>query len=296
MTTVGDAVDRCFRVYLDQTYERDRNSLANPVDAGDDTITLKYAKAGPAAGGLIAIGRELCAVIDTASNGRDLTVLRGIDGTFADSYDAGRLVEINPRYGRGTIVEEMYWELKSWPDDIYRVARHSITSPRCDTAFEVVDLDARIRRVLDVQRPSRASTFGRNDGRGFRIEWRAAYDVSTEGDAWVYLDERSVGSAYRVIVGTDWPVTLGDWNENLDLQADVGMTEGLIDALVGGATWRIVFAKEISRLQLEAQGQARDPQEIPAGALARLGLQLRSLRDGCLDTERARLVGRYGFG
>lgn len=287
---VGELVDQVFNEILVGTYAASYNELADACGPDDQVLTLSLVPNGPAKGGLLALFDELCMVVDVSPQQRQVTVIRGVRGTSRAPHSVGTLVEANPRYWRALVRKAAYDELRSWPKRVYRTEAYRTTLARGGLAIHVQNASQLpVWDVLAVRRTSRHIT----DQRDFGVSYSSAIDVHSDGDCWVYLDcPTPADAAVTVHLATAWNVG-GPWDDLVDLAA-VGLDDSQVDALVIGTAWRLVTPREIRRLQTEAQGQSRTPQEVPAGATSQLGFRLKLMRDQRLDEEAERLLERKG--
>lgn len=288
---VGELVDRIENEWLIGTYAASYNQLATAVGPDDLELTLSFTPNGPAAGGLLALYDELCQVVNVVPQSNKVQVIRGVRGTSRAPHGVGTLVEANPRYWRALVRDSAYRELRSWPKELYRT--EAFRAPLAERALSIqVQLASQlqVRRVLAVRRTASCAI----DSRDFRVTYADALDVNIDGDAWVYLDCPTPRAGNVVVhCATDWKLGSTTWDDLTDL-ADVGLTDSQADALIIGSTWRLVTGREVRRLQTEAQGQSRTPQEVPVGATSQLGLRLFSLRNERIADEIAQLAWREG--
>ena len=80
-----------------------------------------------------------------------------------------------------------------------------------------------------------------------------------------------------------------------NLITDCGLEQFMTDIPPYGAAWRLVSGKEVLRNALEAQGEARQASDIPAGAVLRSASVLEQFRDKRLDEAGDILLSRHGW-
>ncbi len=62
-----------------------------------------------------------------------------------------------------------------------------------------------------------------------------------------------------------------------------------------GAAWRLLTPREITRSNVQAQGEARDTREVPPGTILRDAAGIQAQRDRRLREEAERLLNDYGW-
>lgn len=294
MSTVGELIDATLNRWLYGTYKTKTNVTADLVDDQVADIAFKYPANTVGEGSLLALGDELCEVTRAVQNQTTVNVIRGVRGTLADTHPAGTPVEINPRYPRLNVRAAMLDEIIAWPETLGRVTQIEATPGIASLDISALTAPAKVRRVLDVTRSSRTIS----DDRWFSADWHSIKDARFPGSCDIYFNNRQSLTcrmrSYRVVVSADF--VTDNFDDDTDLQDDVGVARTLEDVLQLGCAWRLVTGREAKRLYTEAQGESRDAAEVGSLDPARFGIQLMQMRDAGIAREAKRLKDRYGVG
>ena len=86
---------------------------------------------------------------------------------------------------------------------------------------------------------------------------------------------------------------VSNWNDNLDVVSEVGLTTSMLDIAPLGAAWRLMSAREVQRTSPNAQPEPRRAEETPAGHMQSTAQQLKQLRDIRMSEESIRLQEMY---
>jgi hypothetical protein len=300
--TVGDVLQRIRRDHLQTSHRRALNVLASSVDSDDDIVTVAYVGGNPPQGGdLLEIDDELLFVVE--ANGAAATVIRGFDGSTAASHTAGAVIELNPRVTNVGLLAHMRSEVRSWPRSLFGVASGDFSVPADTSAIDLTGASASWEhvRLLGVWRsPSDGEGYDPYDWReswprvtGVRLEPRQETDDFASGWALVLPTEYGDARDLRVVVGHSFPT--GTWARSTDLGTTIGMTSDLLEIVELGAIWRATLGREQERVDVFAAGTSRRDEAVPAGAIARIALQYRQLRDMAVRDATKRLAAAWGW-
>ena len=286
MDTVGDLVQDVRR-QLFGMQRPEYNVLAAPIDDHQVTFSLGIDPVNVSVGSLLALDDELVYVFKVT--GTTVTVHRAMLGSDAAAHAGDILVEVNPQFSDIIIRDALRAEIVGWAPRVAAIATYplSVISGARDVDLEGVPAD--FVEILEVLRSPRAA---QNSWIpiGFRVERNMDLLDFPSGSA-LFLDnegEKQIDLRVTVLE----PFDVSAFGDPVEL-ADVGMAPSQHDIAVLGALWRLVISREVKRNFIEAQGDPRSAQEVPAGAIANSGRVLKVLRDERLREEMNRIRSMY---
>jgi hypothetical protein len=287
MTTVGELVTQTTAVYLMGTYRPLWARLAQDLGIDHTDVTLTTGVPNLGNGSLLAIDDELLLVRDVSADRRTATVDRAVHGSLIQFHAQSALVEINPRYPRYLIRQELARTVESWPDRLFWTDAITV---RADT--EAVPIDhlavtgtASTGQVIGVVRVIR-------DRRRLH-RYRVEPDLRYEGSLDLYLEgEWGVMGEVRVLRARRFDVT--EFDDSVEIEDECHIPPDLHQAMRLGAAARLVTGKETIRLGFDSQGDSRRADEVREQSNSRFGVQLRALADVELDNAAMRLAERFG--
>ncbi len=256
--------------------------------SGDTIITAEFDLLDMTRGALISIDDELMWVISTNAPLKQATVVRGHLGTTATSHAAGALIEVNPRFPRVYIKRSLQQEIDSWGTRLFKVATANISF---SSSTRIYDLGVtNYIGVIDV----RLSAYTGRTTKSNPYRWSVLRDLDTaefaSGSAIELLGGYPTSGTMRVKLAQKFDVS--SWTDATDVES-LGLTTAMCAIPPVGAAWRLMSAKEVGRTNLTAQPEPRKAEEVPAGHMASVAQQLKTLRDNLIDEERWTLMNRY---
>jgi hypothetical protein len=288
MTTAGALLNRVSRQLLSGTVE-ERNKLAASINDSVTSLQTTYELGGLRAGTVVEVDQELMYVWEATSGTKTLTVERGYMGTTAASHSSGAVVTQNPRFPRQSLFEALNQDiddLSSPANGLYQVITTDVSYNGSDRqvnltgAADVIDLiDVRVRYLADDYPVLR----------GVRLQRDLPTSDFASGYALVF-DEDTIAGSLRVRYKKPFvrAASLAS-----DIQSVCKIPETMEDILEMGVMARVMGPREIRRNFMEAQGDTRRAEEVPAGAiLGSIGNILRMRRDRIL-AEKAKLTRQY---
>lgn len=288
MSTVGQKVQEVRRVLLG-THRPEYNVLTSTITSTTDSLTVTHGATAIARGSYLGIDNEVCYVWSRSN--QTVTVQRGMLGTTAAAHTAGALVEVDPRFPNGLILDEMKAEIASWPRAIYQVDSDDLSLGSGDTAVDFGPTG--LIDILRIYRQPVSSTDDRWPDLAFSYKRNLpTADFSTGGA--IFLDRSGSSSeSFDITVVYSKKFTTSTFVDATDLQATVGLSESLEDALKYGTAWRLLAGREVKRTFTEGQGEPRNSDEVPPGHMASVAQQMRQLRNERLADEAKRLAGMH---
>lgn len=300
MPTIGDSVTRAKRLLHSNT-RTEFDALDAEILAAATTINLKYQTDGIRAGSYISVG-DATQGYETmyvhSRNGEYATVMRGVDGsTIPDTFDAGTLIEVEPRFTGHQILEAVRDAVRSLPPNLYGISTLETTVA---TTGSAVNFDISSTGYLHVLQAVRSP-------RSQRDRWIKANVKIYEHPADL-LDSNSTdfASGYSLVVqeGLEKDVTIrvtyahpfvdGTLDLDTDLVTTVKMQSQMQDIPALGAAASLMLADESTRLDLHAAGDSRGDAALNAGDRTQYSRNLQFQFDRRVSQEARRLMALYG--
>ncbi len=294
MPTIGDSVTRAKRLLHSNT-RTEFDALDAEILAAATTINLKYQTDGIRAGSYISVG-DATQGYETmyvhSRNGEYATVMRGVDGsTIPDTFDAGTLIEVEPRFTGHQILEAVRDALRSLPPNLYGISTLETT---VTTTGSAVNFDISSTGYLHVLQALRSP-------RSQRDRWIKA-------NVKIYSDSNTTdfASGYSLVVqeGLEKDVTIrvtyahpfvdGTLDLDTDLVTTVKMQSQMQDIPALGAAASLMLADESTRLDLHAAGDSRGDAALNAGDRTQYSRNLQFQFDRRVSQEARRLMALYG--
>lgn len=291
MSTVGGLVQSVRRLVFG-TYRPTFNELTGALTDAVTVLTLKHPVQGVGYGTYLSVDDELVYVWSVS--GSTITVMRGALGTTPEAHATGALVEINPRFPNILILDEAKAEISAWPRSLYRVDARTFQMGAGDTAVDLSGFQNFYTTLRCYQAPASSD---RDRWPDLAHQWkRELPSTNFPSGIGLFLDRAAfVGQGYDIRVIAACGFDTSTFETTTDLQADVGLTEPLEDALKYGVGWRMLAGREAKRTFTEGQGEPRHAEEVPPMHQQQLAEQWRRIRNERITTEAARLGGDYGW-
>ncbi len=270
-----------------------RTKLNGAVTTGDTQITCD-SLVEVRAGDYLGINDELL-YVEAKASVYTADVARAEHGSTAASHSDNDRVTIQPKWWRHKILEKLKEEVNNLPDDIYGEDQVSV-SVASETRFvELTPSNANLP-VIDVLEVRRDPENARDVMNRVPVElirdiensqFTSGYGIQLKG-GWTY------GGAETLFVTLAVGRDTSTFVSGTDLEATVGLSVNVIQAVKYGTIWRMNATREIQRSLTDAMGQSRRAEEVQPMQIAQTALQFDVLRDRLLDDERARLVSKWG--
>ena len=298
--TVGDLIQQTRRL-LTGSARGAMNRLTSDIDNAVTNIPLDFDPgAALGKGGYICIDDEIMYVWQMLSN--VAVVQRGELGTVPAAHTGGTIVEVNARFPKPMIRDALYDEIDSWPQSVYRTQGFNVDVATNSYGVDLTPLPATAYDVKQVlKKPTTTASLVRFDpfdtvwrNVGFRLERGMDPAEFASGTA-LFLNEAMPGGyTLRIVYAGPFDLSLFA-TDATNLISDCGLEPFMTDIPPYGAAWRLVAGKEVVRTALEAQGEARQTSDTPAGAILRSATALEQFRDKRLGEAGNVLVGRHGW-
>lgn len=280
MSTVAQEIQAVRRVLLG-AYRPVFNTLSGAINSSVTTLTLGQTVRGVGPGTYLGIDDEIVYVWSLA--GQVATVQREMLGTTGAAHSDGALIEVDPRFPTPLIREEMKAEIASWPRAIFTIDTDDLSFGAGDTMIAFAPTG--LIDVLRVNRQPVDTTDDRYPDVGFDYKRSLGR---------LFIDSTgSANQSFTITVTYSKKFTTSTFTDATDLQATVGLTEPLEDALKYGACWRLLVGREVKRTFNEAQGDPRLSEEVPPGHANSVADAFLKIRNQRLTDEARRLAGEY---
>jgi hypothetical protein len=289
MTTVADLVEDTRRLVYGTT-RQEHNALASAIDASTTTLLFTYDLQGITRGAFITIDYEMMYVLDAVSSTKTITVIRGYLGTVPATHAIGTQVEVNGRFPRPFILDELINAIRAMPPRLFTVKSVTISGT---TGLYLYEINSKALHVLDVYY---APTASRPRIRSISdYHFLTNYDQGAGSFIQINSDPGSQG-LIRVTVALPFDWAVNPILTTTDVEAadtGLGMPNNMHDIPAYDAAYRLMATKEVVRANLMAQPEPRTAEEVPPGHLTSAANALRKVRDDRIAEEVLRLRERY---
>ena len=283
-TTIQRVLDD-LRRELNAAHRYEVSTLAVAAGLADTTLTLTYdLPPSLRVGATLSIGTEDMRVMQIAAPAKEVTVIRGWQGSVVATHDVGDEVRINPRFSAHDIFQALQDDLRGLPESLFRVVQ---TQVAVGVGVETLELptewrnlygliDARIRWIDPVNfYDTERTTWPRLKGRIVR------------GDPTVWTEGPSTGIYFRLMTRTrqyidtstisghayftaalpfDFP---DDIETSQDIVTEYGLQASMLDIVKMGVKIRLMPDEEIARSDRRGQDENRRASEVPPGTAVR---------------------------
>jgi hypothetical protein len=299
--TVGDLIGQTRR-YLQGTARGALNVLgAAMTDTTGTMVTFLYDLGQSVVKqSYICADDEIMYVLDVQPSAKTATVIRAQLGTTATTHANGTVVECQARFPKPFIRDALQDDIESWPDTVYAQAAVTLSVPSNSYSVDATPIPSNFISILEVTRkPTTTATASIDPLKtsypqiGYRYERNLDTANFASGTAF-FLDRADTGG-YTIRVVYSLPFVTATFDDSVNLVSTVLLEATMTDIPPLGAAARLLSGREVLRSQLEAQGEARNANEIRVGETLRSATQLRAMRDQRLSEESTRLLGRFGW-
>lgn len=262
-TLVSAAVQRVKR-QLASSFRYEVNTLASAVSTVATTVTLTYElPASVISGAVLSIANEEMRVMSVDKVAKQVTVLRGWNGSEAITHNAGDEVHINPRFSGLDVYEALIDEVTSWGPDLYRTVARQESVADGQQTISLPTSWRDIYGLVDVRRnyaDDDSTSWPRLAGRLQRGVAGTWTDGPSSGLSFRMFPPIYIGSVYLVAAA---PLDVDAISWNADLVDDVGLRASMLDVLDMGIKWRLLGDSEAGRSARVAQDNPRRAEEVP---------------------------------
>lgn len=274
MTTFQQLIDECRDQYL-MTGSPDKvNVLHTSILAGDDTLVLRYASQGVAAGTRLAIGLEEFHVIETSGTTAEatITVIPAFNSSTAAAHNAGDLVRITPQFSDFRIARAINRCIESLPGD----GLFQIKSVDFDYIPATAGYNLNTPDMLSVWRvrykiPGPSKSWPVMEARDYYLDNAADTTDFVGGRQLLLRMPGFPGNKIRVSYHATLPPLTVPAD---DVQAVTGLLPSAHEIPAMGAAFRLLVGRDIKRSFLNAQPEPRRADEVPPGAATNAMLPL----------------------
>jgi hypothetical protein len=280
VTTIGQIVNRV-RGLLMGTLTPEYGLLADAYTVGSGVLRLKNSKTVPP-GSTVCVENTTFDVL--VSDGQDITVISGVDGSADANYPANSLAVINPMHTTFAI----FTEINSVIDELSSPNNglHAVTT-------ETFDSDPTWNTYPLAQAPLKVLAVRYLEG-GTPDIWREATH-RLEKNAGVNLVRTAPLPYGSPTVQIDYATPFATAEDLGDTVTSLGMPDRYSTLLAVGAAMPLSLATESRRSQPLSQGDPRRAEEVPITGnvivFDRMERRFRRL----VNTERARLVQQFPY-
>jgi hypothetical protein len=300
-TTVGDLLTRVQRDAL-LASRGAVYTLASAYTAGTTSLSVNEQISHIGQGSILAIDYELFYVQAVSSGTGLVTVIPGYFGTTPANHDINAVVEVDTRFPKAVMLDEVEHEILSWGRQLWRISTDDLTISRSERTYDLDGFTGEIFFLLDVRlRPVGTTT--------------DFWNFSWTGDAWPHAEARLLrnmtvadfpsGTAIQLKefpqkstlarIAVAQPFDLSPFTTTTDLIADVGLRREWIDVLELGVRARILTHTVTGRSDWRTGTMSRAAEEVSVFDVMRTVQQAQGLRDARLADEGVELRGEWPY-
>jgi len=288
MPTIADSITETKRLLNSNT----RSELDLIEAEINDTVTqfkLTYNADGIRAGSYISVSNANTApetMYVTKRNQFDVYVLRGMDGSTAQTWAAGSLIEVEPRFTGHQIYQAVKQAIHALPENVYAVATFTADFGTSEQS-KSVSLPNGFTNILSATRTARS-----NEDR--LLKFNCKIQEWTNGN-YKLVRQEGIEKTVTAQVTYSHPFVTGTLNLDTDLVSTVKMSSEMTDIPPLGAGAILMLAEESTRLDLHAAGDSRGDGAVNPGDRSRYSLILQAQYDRRVSQEARRLMAKYGL-
>lgn len=288
MSTVATLVELTRR-HLLSTSRGERNRLAATVTDATLSLSFDFDLGGITANSYVAIGNEICFVLETDRTARTAQVDRGELGTTAVAHTDGDQVYVNPRFPRPFILDALRDEVDSWPVTLFRAETLTLELPTGERALDLgLAAGETVYDVLDVRVSPCAGALSSSWPSVTTPRLLRNQPAASFPSGFAVVIGESFGDARQLLVTVARPFVTTTWTDATDLTA-VGLADAMVDIAPLGAAARLLAPKEVQRQDPTRQGEPGSSTDVQPAAILRAADYLEKARDQRINDESARL-------
>ena len=287
MPTIADSIQDTKRLLNSNT-----RAELDLIEVGiNDTVTqfkLTHNADGIRAGSYISVSNGNTApetMYVTKRNQFDVYVLRGMDGSTAQTWAAGSLIEVEPRFTGHQIYQAVKQAIHALPENLFAISTVSVDFATSEQAKTVTFGDG-FYNIVSATRTARDS-----EDRLLKFNCK----VQEYNGAYKLIRQERIEKAVTVQVTYSHPFVTGTLDLDTDLVSIVKMKSEMTDIPPLGAGAILMLAEESTRLDLHAAGDSRGDGAVNPGDRSRYSLILQAQYDRRVSQEARRLMAKYGL-
>ena len=287
MPTIADSITETKRLLNSNT----RSELDLIEVEINDTVTqfkLTHNADGIRAGSYISVSNGNTApetMYVTKRNQFDVYVLRGMDGSTAQTWAAGSLIEVEPRFTGHQIYQAVKQAIHALPENVYAVNTFTADFATSEQS-KTVTLANGFTNILSATRTARSS-----EDRLLKFNCK----IQEYGGTYKLVRQEGIEKTVTAQVTYSHPFVTGTLNLDTDLVSTVKMSSEMTDIPPLGAGAILMLAEESTRLDLHAAGDSRGDGAVNPGDRSRYSLILQAQYDRRVSQEARRLMAKYGL-
>lgn len=293
MPTIADSITETKRLLNSNT----RSELDLIEVEINDTVTqfkLTHNADGIRAGSYISVSNGNTApetMYVTKRNQFDVYVLRGMDGSTAQTWAADSLIEVEPRFTGHQIYQAVKQAIHALPENVYAVNTFTAdfaTSEQSKTVTLALEDDTPtgFTNILSATRTARSS-----EDRLLKFNCK----IQEYDGTYKLIRQEGIEKTVTAQVTYSHPFVTGTLNLDTDLVSIVRMSSEMTDIPPLGAGAILMLAEESTRLDLHAAGDSRGDGAVNPGDRSRYSLILQAQYDRRVSQEARRLMAKYGL-
>lgn len=270
-----------------------RNKLSAAVtDLTTGSLAFTYELGGIKAGAAVYVDLEGFYVWDTDDAGKTAVVERGQFGSTAATHAINTVAFVNPRFPKADIVRALNDELvdlSSPANGLFRMRTVELTFNVATVGYDLTGV-SNVEDVYQVQ--AKYPWLQGNWKPVDKVDIQRVSNLTDfpSGFALFLSGGGFPGNTLRVLYKDKFSPVV---NLTDDVNSVSGLTSDANDILVLGAQLRLMAPREAKRSFMEAQGDPRRAEEVPAGA-SRASIQaVAALREQRIRDEAARMSRQY---
>ena len=221
----------------------------------------------------------------TKRNQFDVYVLRGMDGSTAQTWAAGSLIEVEPRFTGHQIYQAVKQAIRALPENLFAVDTFSVDFATSEQA-KTVTLANGFTNILSATRTARNA-----EDRLLKFNCK----VQEYDGAYKLIRQEGIEKTVTAQVTYSHPFVTGTLSLETDLVSTLKMSSEMTDIPPLGAGAILMLAEESTRLDLHAAGDSRGDGAVNPGDRSRYSLILQAQYDRRVSQEARRLMAKYGL-
>lgn len=280
-TTISEIIES-IRRELNSTYRYEVRTLGASLTAVNTDTTVTLTDNLPPSlrdGAVLVIGTETMRVTSITPAAKEVTVIRGWQGSTIAAHSSNDVVELNPRFSSTDVYEALQDEVAGLPESLYRVDQFEATVTLGQDTIELPGTWSNLYGLIDARQfiTDPVTTTGVDRTSWPRIEGRIVRGVDsvwTQGPSTgVYFRPKKRISNYSGTATAGYiyftaalPFDLSTFATNQDIVTDFGMQPSMLDVVKMGVKLRLLPDDEIGRSARRGQDENRRASENPVGA------------------------------
>ena len=292
MTTAAVGIERVLAML--QSGNREQvNLLATTLsDTTTTSVVMSDTLRGIQEGAAIGIETELMYVRSVDEPSKTATVIRGYAGSTAATHTSGVQVVVNPKFPRASIFDAMNDSLDALSaEGLYQMATVDLTSVSSTIAYDLTS-------VTDVSNVHAVRFRTRGSSKEWihlpSKDWHLQRNASTSDFAsgFALVVDAPIPSGVTMRVEYKAPFVRAATAAS-DLNTFCKLPSTANDLLYVTTAIALVYPREVKRNFMEAQGDTRRAEEVPAGANLGAARGWEAVRQRRLRDEIRRLQRKY---